>query len=90
MRDTIAAIASGHQVAAIGIVRMSGEDSIAFADRLFTPSFGGRLLTQPDRKLVFGELRDTEGRLLDLCLCTVSRAPASYTGENTVEFQCTG
>ena len=90
MRDTIAAIASGHQVAAIGIVRMSGEDSISFADRLFTPSFGDSILTQPDRKLVFGELHDTEGRLLDLCLCTVSRAPASYTGENTVEFQCHG
>ena len=90
MRDTIAAIASGHQVAAIGIVRMSGEDSISFADRLFTPSFGESILTQPDRKLVFGELHDTAGRLLDLCLCTVSRAPASYTGENTVEFQCHG
>ena len=90
MGDTIAAIASGHQVAAIGIVRMSGEESIAFADRLFTPSFGGRLSEQKDRKLVFGELRDTEGQLLDLCLCTVSRAPGSYTGENTVEFQCHG
>ena len=90
MRDTIAAIASGHQVAAIGIVRMSGENSISFADRLFTPSFGDSILTQPDRKLVFGELHDTAGRLLDLCLCTVSRAPASYTGENTVEFQCHG
>lgn len=90
MGDTIAAIASGHQVAAIGIVRMSGEQSIAFADRLFTPSFGGRLSGQKDRKLVFGELRDTEGQLLDLCLCTISRAPQSYTGENTVEFQCHG
>ena len=90
MGDTIAAIASGHQVAAIGIVRMSGEQSIAYADRLFTPSFGGRLSEQKDRKLVFGELRDTEGQLLDLCLCTVSRAPQSYTGENTVEFQCHG
>ena len=90
MGDTIAAIASGHQVAAIGIVRMSGEQSIAYADRLFTPSFGERLSEQKDRKLVFGELRDTEGQLLDLCLCTVSRAPQSYTGENTVEFQCHG
>ena len=90
MGDTIAAIASGHQVAAIGIVRMSGEQSIVFAERLFTPSFGGKLSEQKDRKLLFGELRDTEGQLLDLCLCTISRAPGSYTGENTVEFQCHG
>ena len=90
MGDTIAAIASGHQVAAIGIVRMSGEESIAIAERLFTPSFGGKLSEQKDRKLVFGELKDTGGQLLDLCLCTISRAPGSYTGENTVEFQCHG
>ena len=90
MGDTIAAIASGHQVAAIGIVRMSGEQSIVYAQRLFTPSFGGTLSEQKDRKLVFGELRDVKGQLLDLCLCTISRAPGSYTGENTVEFQCHG
>lgn len=90
MGDTIAAIASGHQVAAIGIVRMSGEQSIVFAESLFTPSFGGKLSEQKDRKLIFGELRDTKGQLLDLCLCTISRAPGSYTGENTVEFQCHG
>ena len=46
--------------------------------------------TQPDRKLVYGELRDTEGALLDICMCTVSRAPNSYTGEDTAEFQCHG
>ena len=90
MGDTIAAIASGHQVAAIGIVRMSGEESVAIAERLFTPSSGGKLSEQKDRKLVFGELKDTGGQLLDLCLCTISRAPGSYTGENTVEFQCHG
>lgn len=90
MGDTIAAIASGHQVAAIGIVRMSGEQSISYAESLFIPSFGGKLSEQKDRKLVFGELRDTEGQLLDLCLCTISRAPGSYTGEDTVEFQCHG
>ena len=77
MGDTIAAIASGHQVAAIGIVRMSGEQSISYAESLFVPSFGGKLSEQKDRKLVFGELRDTEGQLLDLCLCTISRAPGS-------------
>lgn len=46
--------------------------------------------TQPDRKLVFGMLRDRAGSLLDVCLCTVSRGPNSYTGEDTAEFQCHG
>ena len=52
MADTIAAIATGQQVAAIGIVRMSGERSIEIADRLFRPYAGGRLKDAKDRKLL--------------------------------------
>ena len=90
MGDTIAAISTGNQVSAIGIVRVSGEKSVLLADRLFTPYAGAGMQTQPDRKLVYGVLRDTEGALLDICMCTVSRAPNSYTGEDTAEFQCHG
>lgn len=90
MSDTIAAIATGAQVAAIGVVRLSGEDAIALADRLFSPLHGGPMRAQESRRLVYGELRDRDGALLDLCLCTVSRAPHSYTGEDTAEFQCHG
>ena len=90
MNDTIAAIATGQQVAAIGIVRLSGDHAINFADALFHPFAGGSLNGRPDRKLVFGELRSNKGELLDICLCTISRGPDSYTGENTAEFQCHG
>lgn len=90
MSDTIAAIATGAQVAAIGIIRLSGARAIALADALFQPSFGGRMSAAPDRKLVYGRLCTREGELLDLCLCTVSRGPGSYTGEDTAEFQCHG
>lgn len=90
MSDTIAAIATGAQVAAIGIVRLSGEEAVSMADTLFRPFSGGRLSDFPDRKLVYGNLVDRSGALLDVCLCTVSRAPGSYTGENTAEFQCHG
>ena len=77
MGDTIAAISTGSQVSAIGIVRVSGELSISLAERLFTPYTGKGMQSQPDRKLVFGELRDTEGTLLEICMCTVSRGPNS-------------
>ncbi len=90
MSDTIAAIASGHQLAAIGIVRLSGDRAIELANLLFHPSAGGKMAEQGDRKLVFGELRGRAGELLDLCLCTISRGPNSYTGEDTAEFQCHG
>ncbi|MCR5090710.1 MAG: tRNA uridine-5-carboxymethylaminomethyl(34) synthesis GTPase MnmE [Oscillospiraceae bacterium] len=90
MSDTIAAIASGQVVSAIGIVRLSGPEAIKCAARLFRPFHGGDLSGQPDRKLVYGKLHAVEGELLDICLCTVSRAPNTYTGENTAEFQCHG
>ena len=88
--DTIAAIATGAQVAAIGIVRLSGPEAIAYADRLFEPMGGVSMAEQEDRRLVYGKLKTAAGELLDLCLCTVSRAPHSYTGEDTAEFQCHG
>ena len=90
MSEAIAAIATGAQVAAIGIVRLSGEGVIEIADRLFRPVSGGRMAQQESRRLVFGGLYDTDGALLDRCLCTLSRAPHSYTGEDTAEFQCHG
>ncbi len=90
MSDTIAAIATGAQVSAIGIVRVSGPDSVPLAARLFTPMRGASMDAQPEHVLVYGRLCDREGRLLDLCLCTVSRGPNSYTGEDTAEFQCHG
>lgn len=90
MSDTIAAIATGSQVAAIGIIRLSGDEAINIANRLFKPQSGREMLSYEDRKLVYGRLENMEGEQLDLCLCTISRAPNSYTGENTAELQCHG
>lgn len=90
MSDTIAAIATGSEVSAIGIVRLSGDEAIKLADAVFRPHSGKDMSDYPDRTLVFGDLIDADGAVLDICLCTISRAPRSYTGENTAEFQCHG
>ncbi len=90
MSDTIAAIATGMSVSAIGIVRVSGDNAIKYASRLFRPNSGRSLADCEERKLVYGKLSDDKGNLLDLCLCVISRAPNSYTGEDTAEFQCHG
>ena len=90
MSDTIAAIATGSQVAAIGIIRLSGDEAINIVTRLFKPQSGRSMDSYADRKLVYGSLEDMAGERLDLCLCTISRAPNSYTGENTAELQCHG
>lgn len=90
MPDTIAAIATGSQVAAIGIVRLSGPDSLPLMDRLFKPMSGKAMSQSRDRSLVYGNLYNSAGELLDVCLCTISRGPHSYTGEDTAELQCHG
>lgn len=90
MSDTIAAIATGTGRSAIGILRLSGAESLAAVERLFTPASGKKLSDYPVSTLVFGVLRDETGRKIDECLVTYSKAPRSYTGEDTAELQCHG
>ena len=90
MADTIAAISTGNVLAGIGILRLSGDDAISIVDKVFKPTVGGPMSGRKDRVLVYGELFDKDGQRIDICLCTVSRAPHSYTGENTAELQCHG
>ena len=86
MSHAIAAVSTGNQISAIGIIRLSGDDCISIAQRVFS----GNLLEAPNRKLILGCLKDTQGRTIDQCMAVVSRAPHSYTGEDTVEFHCHG
>ena len=90
MADTIAAIATGAQVAAIGIIRISGPGAVVLANGMFVPFRGKPLKDRADRTLVYGRLVNRAGDTLDICLATVSRGPNSYTGEATAEFQCHG
>ena len=90
MNDTIAAIATPPIPSAIGILRLSGPEAVQAVDRVFVPFHGGPMGERPDRTLVYGALRDREGAVIDHCLCTVSRSPHSYTGEDAAELQCHG
>lgn len=90
MSHTIAAVSTGRQVSAIGIIRLSGDDCIAVADKVFSLNNGKRLSQASDRLLYLGTLHDKQGRCLDQCMAVVSRGPHSYTGEDTVEFHCHG
>ena len=90
MSHTIAAVSTGNTVSAIGIIRLSGDDCIAVSEKVFTLLNKKPLSGTPDRKLVLGELHDKAGRVIDQCMAVVSRAPHSYTGEDTVEFHCHG
>ena len=90
MSHVIAAVSTGASVSAIGIIRLSGDGCIAAADKVFTLNSGKSLGDTPDRRLVLGALHDKQRRVVDQCMAVVSRAPHSYTGEDTVEFHCHG
>ncbi|MDE2999856.1 MAG: tRNA uridine-5-carboxymethylaminomethyl(34) synthesis GTPase MnmE [Gemmatimonadota bacterium] len=86
-RDTIVAIATGHGEAAIGIVRLSGPEAVAIASGFFC---GSRELDRvEDRRLAYGRFVVGE-RDLDEVLVSVMRGSRSFTGEDTVEFNCHG
>ena len=88
--DTIAAIATGGALSAIGIIRISGPDAITAAGSIFRAESGVSLTQSYPRRLHYGRLFDTDGEVIDLCVAWISRAPKSYTGEDTAEFQCHG
>ena len=90
MSHTIAAVSTGLTVSAIGIIRMTGDDCAQIASKVFTANSGKALFDAPNRQLVLGTLQDKDGRTIDHCCAIYTRAPHTYTGEDTVEFHCHG
>ena len=88
--DTIAAIATGAGVSAIGVLRLSGPAAFSAADAVFRPRDGRPLSAHPPRTMVLGTLLGPDGQPADHGLAVAFPAPHSYTGENSVEFHCHG
>ena len=87
--DTITAIATAPGSAAVGIVRLSGSQSYAIADRFFRLHGAGSLLSLPAGRVRYGRIYDGE-ELIDEALLLTFRAPHSYTAEDVLELQCHG
>ena len=90
MSHTIAAVSTGNVVSAIGIIRLTGDECIEIAGKVFTLNSGKPLTSVPERKLILGQLHDKQGRVIDSCCVIISRGPHSSTGEDPVEFHCHG
>ncbi len=88
--DTISAVATALGEGAIGIIRLSGPRSCEIADRIFHAASGKRLEKYPPNTLVYGNIVDTSGTVVDESLVVFMRAPHSYTAENVVEIQAHG
>ncbi len=85
----ICALATPQGSGAIGIIRLSGADTIDIVDSIFKPNGGSSLKESEAYKMRFGAIYKGD-QLLDEALVTVFRAPHSYTGENSVELYCHG
>ncbi len=90
MSSVIAAVSTGSQISAIGILRLTGDGCATVAGKVFSLNNGTPLWEAPNRKLMLGVLHDKQGRVVDHCMAVYTRGPHSYTGEDTVEIHCHG
>lgn len=86
-RETIAAISTGMTNSGIGIVRITGEDALTVADRIYRGK--NRISDAQSHTIHYGHIVD-DGEILDEVLVMVMKAPRTFTGEDTVEINCHG
>lgn len=90
--DTIASIASGYTDAGIGVIRVSGDQALAIAAKLFVPNRKEvDLLSMKTYTAHYGQIVDPETKeRIDECILLYMKGPHSYTGEDTVEIDAHG
>ena len=88
--DTIAAIATAMSNSGIGIVRISGNEALEVADRIFRPKKGSRKVSDMETHTIhYGYVVDGE-EVVDEVMLLIMKAPRSYTCEDTIEIDCHG
>ena len=87
--DTIAAIATAPGQGGIGIIRISGPDSLKIANKIFSPFHKGEILDYPIRTLIYGNILDGD-TIIDEVLLAYMKGPNSYTAEDVIEINCHG
>ena len=88
--ETIAAVATAAGAAGIGVIRVSGDEALAVADRVFAAASGTPLCETPGGRAVYGHIVGEAAETVDEAIALVMRAPHSYTREDVVELQCHG
>ena len=88
--DTIAAISTPHGKGGVAVIRISGEDAFAIAEKFIFPKSKKSFADIRANSVFLADVKTLEGKLLDESLITIFRAPRSYTGEDVVEISCHG
>lgn len=89
MDTTIAAICTAQGEGGIGVIRISGDDSLRIADKVFKNINNKKVADMKGYTAAFGKVCNS-GEEIDEAVVLVYRAPHSYTGENVVEISCHG
>ena len=87
--DVIAAVSTPPGKGGVAVIRISGEGSFEIADAIFRSANGSLLSQREPRRQVYGYVYDGDATVDDVMACRFI-APASYTGEDTVEIYCHG
>ena len=87
--STIAAVSTPNAVGGIAVIRISGEDALSVAEKIFSP-YGNKTVKEMEGYTCAYGIAHDDGERLDDCILTVFRAPHSYTGEDVVELSCHG
>lgn len=87
--NTIAAISTAMSPSGIGIVRITGEDAVEIADKIYKGKKNKKLNEQKSHTIHYGYIVDKED-VIDEVLVMLMKAPHTYTGEDTVEINCHG
>ncbi len=87
--NTIAAVSTAFGKGGIAVIRISGDNAIGVAEKMFFPRSGRNLFEIKSNFATYGEIR-SDGSKLDDGVAVVYRAPKSFTGEDTVEISCHG
>ena len=85
--DTICAPATVPGTGAISVIRVSGHEALAIADKVISCRKGS-ISEAAGYTVKFGNIIDAQGVTIDEVLVSIFRAPYSYTGENSVEISC--
>lgn len=88
--QTIAAISTPNAHGGIGVIRISGDDAIAVAERVFRSTNGRKVSDMGGYTCAYGNILDENSMVVDDIVLTVFRKPHSYTGEDIVELSCHG
>ena len=89
MAQTIAAVATAVAPAGVSMIRISGDEALEVASRVFVPAGKKTLFDCKGYEALFGTVQQ-DGAVIDQAVALVFLAPHSYTGETVVEISCHG